>query len=147
MVFHCECFSFTCTREVNADDATWIHVAQTQAELARQTPFYPVLIYCGIGVGGWGGVAGRWGTRGAVAGVSRARRRGRQWWKNRIRGRWREGMWRRREGAGHLSSGESAVWPGRESGPLAGTTHEHEHVCRTHAHTYACIHGGNCGQL
>lgn len=54
-------------------------------------------------------------------------------------------MWRRREGAGHLSSGESAVWPGRESGPLAGTTHEHEHVCRTHAHAYARMHGGNCG--
>lgn len=45
-------------------------------------------------------------------------RRGRQRWRE----KWRGGR-EEREGVGHLSSGESTVWPGRESGPLADKTH------------------------
>lgn len=36
-----------------------------------------------------------------------------------------------RRGVGHLSSGESTVWPGTESGPLADKTHVR---ALTHAH-------------
>lgn len=62
------------------------------------------------------------------------RRRGRQWWRERRRKGWRDRE-EVREGVGHLSSGESAVWPGRENSPLADKLHVHAPHC-AHAHTW-----------
>lgn len=97
-------------------------------------------------LGGGRGVAWEAGNEGSggwdVEGPRRRKTVMEEWKEGKMKGR----DVRRREGAGHLSSGECTVWPGRESGPLAGTAQEHEHVCRTRAHTYACVHGGDCGQ-
>lgn len=108
----------------------------------------PSLIYYGRGVVGMGDTGmlggGEWGIE--VMGCLGSCRRGRQWWRERRRNRWRDGEGQR-EGFGHLSSGESTVWPGRESGPLADKTHARAHT-DAHINTlhvlYAYRHTGYC---
>lgn len=137
-IFYCDHLAFSSTSEVMIVDFKVLNefMWQLKTNLARCTGFIPFWFIMEWVWRETGMLGGR--ERGNGGWVSRACRSVGQWWKNRIRERWRDV--KEREHVGHLSSGESTVWPGRESGPLAGTTHEHGHVChtQTHAHIHIC---------